>query len=47
LQGADGVLEALRMVEMMPVPIVQTQMTAPTGKAVVADGGMVTVTGLP
>lgn len=37
----------LRMVEMMPVPIAQTQMTAPTGKAVVADGGTVTVTGLP
>jgi hypothetical protein len=35
------------MVEMMPVPIAQTQMTAQTGKAVVADGGMVTVTGLP
>jgi hypothetical protein len=37
LQGADGVL----------VPVAQAQITAPTGKAVVADGGMVTVTGLP
>jgi hypothetical protein len=47
LQGADGALEAAQDGRDGAGAIAQTQMTAPTGKAVVADGGMVTVTGLP